>query len=135
MTGSATPHIIGYVSCAQCGDPWVLRAIAARTGGLCPDKCWLASRGRTTITVRSGSVEFEAKRTGAGKNPPKKMTPRRRERIKTRDKARLAAMRRLAALHPIEFANLLAEERGARGLDPWTIDAALQAQLQETVTP
>lgn len=65
------------------------------------------------------------------RNRKKRLTDRRREMIKLRDKARLRALRRLADEHPVEFAELLAEERGVLGLDPWTIDAALNAQLQE----
>lgn len=127
---STAPNIKGYVSCARCPNPWVLRIIAARTGGLCQD-CWRDTRGAKALAVSSGGRTIEVKRTGNSKNPPKKLTPRRRERIKLRDKARQSAFRRLANQHPVEFAELLAEERGALGLDPWTIDAALQLQLQE----
>lgn len=130
MTAPAGPSIVGYVSCARCGDPWVLKVVAARTGGLCPDRCWLETRGTPNATVASGGTTFHVKRSGR-KHPPKKLTPRRREMIRLRDRARLAALRRLASQHPGEFAELLAEERGRLGLDPWTIDAALHLQLEE----
>jgi hypothetical protein len=126
-----TPKIVGYTSCTRCGDPWVLKIIAARTGGMCPDKCWLEMRGVTDLQVEVDGRTIEVARTQTRRHPPKNLTPRRRERIKLRDKARLAAMRRLVDQFPVEFADLLAEERGRLGLDPWTIDAALQARLQE----
>lgn len=124
-------EITGYVTCHRCGDPWVLKVVASRTGGLCPDRCWLETRGKKKVTINSGGHKIELNRSGVRKHPPKKLTPRRRERIRLRDKARLSALRRLAELHPVEFAELLAEERGALGLDPWTIDAALKLQLEE----
>ena len=130
---TAAPDVKGYVSCVRCGDPWVLKVVAARTGGLCPDKCWIETRGQA-LKVRSAGKRFEVKRTGNRRHPPKKMTERRRERIKKRDKARLAALRKLAELHPVEFAELLAVERADVGLDPWTIDAALQLRLQEATS-
>lgn len=135
MTTGAAPEIVGYVSCTRCGDPWLLKVIAARTGGLCPEKCWLETRGNPFLVVQSGGRKFEVKRTGHRKHPPKALTPRRREMIKLRDKARLSALRRLATEHPVRFAEILAEERAALGLHPWTIDAALKAQLQEHLTP
>ena len=118
--------VVGYTSCARCAEPWVLRVVAARTHGMC-QKCWMATRGRREVRVGARTVEVSTGR----RHRKKKLTDRRREMIRLRDKARLSALRRLAEQHPVEFAELLAEERGERGLDPWTIDAALKAQLQE----
>jgi hypothetical protein len=87
---------------------------------------------RAQRMVRSDGRTFELSTSRPHK--PKKLTSARKEKIKLRDKARRRALRRLADQHPVEFAELLAEERGNLGLDPWTIDAALQAQLQEALT-
>ena len=123
---SEQSEVRGYVSCSRCDEPWVLKLIASRTRGMCAD-CWLETRG--TREVRSGPRVFTV--STAAKSKKKILTDRRRQMIKLRDKARLRALRRLADRHPVEFADLLAEERGHLGLEPWTIDAALQAQLQE----
>lgn len=89
----------------------------------------MRTRGKRQIESDGRTFEMSSSRP----HKKKKLTDRRREMIKLRDKARRRALRRLADMHPVVFAELLAEERGHLGLDPWTIDAALQTQLQEAL--
>lgn len=130
MNGEKIVGVSGYVICSRCLSEPVVTPVAARTGGLC-NACFVSTGGRTTLQVSHKGKSFEVKRSGAGKYKPRKLTPQRRERIKVRDRARLNAMRELAYRHPVEFSDILATERGKLGLDPWTIDAALAAQLAE----
>lgn len=125
---SKAPKIDGYTQCSNCGR-LELTVIAARTGGVC-NGCVLAGV-KPTLEIQDGGRVFQVKRSGLRKHPPKKLTPARRERIKTRDRARANALRELSKLYPVEFATILASERAKLGLTPWTIDAALKAQLAD----
>jgi hypothetical protein len=113
--------IEGYVTCATCGDAWVLREVASRTGGVC-SKCWREGR-------RTASLPIVADATTLSVDVRK---PRRRRRgtrgsIDTRHRsehARRRAKTRLAQLYPEVYEQLLAEERAALGMEPWPIEIA-----------
>jgi hypothetical protein len=113
--------IEGYVTCATCGDPWLLREVANRTGGVC-STCWRERR-------RPGSLEVVADATVLTVEARKPHRRRRGTRgaSETRHRsehARRRAKTRLAHLFPEVYEQLLAEERAAVGLEPWPIEIA-----------
>ena len=124
-------EIAGYACCSECGD-YQPEILLWRTGMLCP--ACIATRVPPTPTVEvvvDGRITHIRRRPHRGGSRGSKATKRASE------KARLAAMRRLAKLQPDLFDILLAEEREARGLEPWYVTAqsrpldpeALQATL------
>lgn len=62
------------------------------------------------------------------KHRKKDLTPEQVRRKKQAEKAKAAARRRLAAMFPDLYDVLLAEERGDRGLEPWTTDMAVRGR-------
>lgn len=118
-------EIAGYRACENC-DGFVDEAFARVSSGLCVD---CLSRGiadvraNLAVIVEGKQVKPSPSKRNRKKNA-KRYEKRRhlaeyKERHHLRKMARLAAARRLAALHPLEFVILTAIEREARGLDPW----------------
>lgn len=135
MPHSSPSEVAGYDCCTECGDyhPSIL---LWRTGKLCP--ACLGRRvppGPTVEVVVEGRIAHIRRRPRRGGSRGSKSSK------KLSEKARLAAMRRLAKLQPDLFDILLAEEREARGLEPWYVTAqsrpldpeALQATLDSLV--
>jgi hypothetical protein len=61
----------------------------------------------------------------------RKASPERRARDRAQENAKSAALRRLRALHPGDYAAILAEERAKRDLEPWPLTVALQGSPPE----
>lgn len=108
-------EIAGYGCCTECGayHPEIL---LWRTGWLCPPCLGRRIPPEPTVeVVIEGRIARIQRRPHRGGSRGSKTTKR------TAEKARLAAMRRLARLHPDLFDVLLAEERERRGLEPWYV--------------
>lgn len=95
-------------------------AFWTQTGGLC-ESCFVDNNReplrRLEIVARSGVIAMPL-----GKR--KRYKQRKTKKEKDAERAKLAAMRRLAAIFPDFYATLLAEERVNRGLSPRPKNAA-----------
>lgn len=121
-------EVVGYVVCVGCRDALVLDVTARRTGDLCVD-C-LAERGEPLrhieVEARGARLPIPLRATRP-KRSHRTSTPESRARERLVDKCKDRARKRLAAIFPDLYDVLLAEERAAVGLDPWSIDRALRA--------
>ena len=127
--------VLGYRICAneQC-QVAVLETVAFKTGGLCFDCARQGLReslGKLDLAVNGGRVAVSTARAPkTAKNRAAWLRRKDDERVKRRrhasEKARLAAMRRLAAAAPELFALIYADERQKRGLAPLTVHSALR---------
>ncbi len=115
--------IEGYVTCGGCGSPWLLKEIATRTGGVCSE-CFMAgtSIGRIQviadgIAMTMAAKRFHRRRKNRGNTETKHKAEHARRRAKTR----------LAKLFPDLYDQILAEERGKLGLEPWPVELAVRA--------
>lgn len=110
----------GYDACRRCPDQWVAHAFWVATGGLC-ENCFVDNNReplrQLEIVARAGVVAMPI---GRRKRYKQRTTKRERDA----EKAKLAAMRRLAAIFPDFYLMLLAEERVDRGLAPRPKNAA-----------
>lgn len=118
---------VGYGACRieACGE-WELSIVLARTGGVCT-ACSLAglgaafrrieivSRGRRT-TVTKTSAAKRSHRPGRKPGATKK----------TAQVAARRALKRLKNLFPDLYDILYAEERAAAGLEPWSVQRAVE---------
>lgn len=116
------PPIEGYVICGGCGEAWVLREIASRTGGVCSN-CFRTGTTVGRIKVLADGIEMSM--------PTKKFHRRRKNRgnVTTKHKsehARRRAKTRLSNLYPAIYDQILAEERCKLGLDPWPVEIAVR---------
>lgn len=132
MSGRQVPEIRGYVVCARCGDPWVLREIASASGGVCSDCFVKLGAPRRMVEVFERGIRVQASLARGSKHRSKKVTDRRRQRVQLKRRAQERAWRRLADRHRAEYEALYAEERAAVGLTAWTPDGALRAQVEGT---
>lgn len=100
---------------------WVPSAFWTQTGGLC-EVCFVDANRvplrKLEIVARSGVVAMPLTRK------QKRYKSRKTKRERDAERAKLAAMRRLAAIFPDFFQILLAEERSDRGLSPRPKNAA-----------
>lgn len=108
-------------------DHWVRDEVAQRTGGMCQE-AWRAQGGKRVETVElvMRGRRLQVPTAGKSKHKPKQDTPQRMARRKQNEKAKEAARKRLAAMFPDAYDMLLAEERAARGLEPWPVDIAVR---------
>jgi hypothetical protein len=118
---AVTAHaVLGYDACRRCPEHWVEHAFWVRTGGLC-EECFVVNNReplrQLEIVSRAGVVAMPIGRK-------KRYKQRKTRREKDAEKAKLAAMRRLAAIFPDFYAMLLAEERVERDLSPRPKNAA-----------
>lgn len=111
---------LGYDACRHCPDQWVPSHLWTQTGGLC-EQCFVDNNReplrKLEIVARSGVIAMPL-----GKRKVYKQ--KRTKREKDAEKAKTAAMKRLAAMFPDFFVILLAEERVDRGLTPRPKNAA-----------
>lgn len=119
-----TVTIEGYTLCVNGEHVYVLREIARWTGGKCPD-CFIASG---CVTERAIEISTRGSRIKVPITPVRKQRNHRRNRPKDKlaEKAKERAQRRVVALFPDLYFQLVAEERHALGLKPWTVPMALQ---------
>ena len=116
-----TAHAVrGYSACRRCPDQWVPHNFWVQTGGLC-DGCFVDNNRQPLraleIVARSGVIAMPLSKQ-------KRYKQRKTRRDKDAERAKLAAMRRLAAIFPDFYMALLCEERAARGLAPRPKNAA-----------
>lgn len=120
---SDTGTIEGYTLCVNGEHVYVLREVARWTGGRCPD-CFIAEG---CVTERTVEIATRGVRVHVPITPERKRNHRRnRPKDKLAEKAKERAQRRLAMLLPDLYFQLVAEERHALGLKPWTVPMALQ---------
>lgn len=107
---------------------WVEHAFWVQTGGLC-ENCFVDNNREPLrsleIVSRAGVVAMPTSRG-------KRYKQRKTKREKDAEKAKLAAMRRLAAMFPDFYMMLLCEERSDRGLAPRPKNAAPLGQWDPT---
>jgi hypothetical protein len=112
--------VLGYDGCRRCADMWVPHWLWVQTGGLC-DPCFVDNNREPLraleIVSRAGVIAMPL-----GKR--KRYKQRKTKRERDAEKAKTAAMRRLAAMFPDFYMILLAEERADRGLSPRPKNAA-----------
>lgn len=99
---------------------WVPHNFWVQTGGLC-ETCFVDNNRQPLraleIVARSGIVAMPLTRR-------KRYKSRTTKRERDAEKAKVAAMKRLAAIFPDFYMTLLAEERADRGLSPRPKNAA-----------
>jgi hypothetical protein len=110
----------GYVICEQ-GSHWVLREIARRTGGLCPE-CFQRAGGQRLRTIEVVGAGARISVPVNRRRRPRPTTDARRRSKRAAERARERARKRLAHMFPDLYDIVLADERARAGLNPWTID-------------
>lgn len=107
--------LVGYDQCSECKN-WVPSLLIKPFGGICPECAALGlvpEPGREVLLRIDGRdlrLSAPSRRSGSRGS---------RETRNKREKAKRAAERRLARLYPTIYRVLLAQERAARGLDPY----------------
>lgn len=107
--------LVGYEQCSECKN-WVPSLLTKPFGGICPECAALGlvpEPGREVLLRIDGTdlrLPAPSRRSGSRGS---------RETRNKREKAKRAAERRLAHLYPTLYRILLAQERSARGLDPY----------------
>ena len=129
-------HVVeGYVlcTCEHEDQPHLVRdEVARRTGGVCP------TAAASTRNQRAESVELVMRgrritvpTKARSKKKARRPNPERDARRKQNERAKDAARKRLAAMFPDVFDMLVADERAARGLEPWPVDLAVRGNDPE----
>lgn len=119
---TASIALEGHTLCATCGQRWVLNEVARWTGGDCSD-CYVANgcERRSRIEVVS-----RGRRLSVPRNPSYRRH-RPKQKSKDAEKAKERARAKLAAMFPELYFELVADERAAAGLKPWTVPMTLRA--------
>lgn len=113
----------GYVLCVECDETWVRSEVAQRTSGRCP-KCYAVDGSRLAeIELVGRGMKVRVPVRGR-RQTPRRRTEAGRERRRQARAAKDAARKRLAAIFPDLFDVLVADERAARGLEPWPVEVA-----------
>jgi hypothetical protein len=113
----------GYVLC-KC-NAWVRDEVASVTRGRCP-ACFQADGAERVVAIELVGRGMRVQVPLGGRRTKKRaLTEGRIERRKRNERAKLRARKRLAMMFPDLFATLVAEERGALGLDPWPVETAV----------
>jgi hypothetical protein len=133
--------VLGYRRCIQVGcENYLLEEVAYATAGLC-SACWLSlpSEDRKMVEIKlerqTARLSTHVKRTTHNRlrEERRKRDPGYQHKKGQIVQAKRAAARRLAVKYRAEYLELLAQERGRRGLDPWPAILALEyAKLRDT---
>jgi hypothetical protein len=112
----------GHVLCGTCQAAWVLTDVARWSGGDCTE-CFQANgcqrRSRVEILTRGRRISIPL-------HAPKNRRHKPKVKSKDAEKAKERARAKLAAMFPELYQVLVADERSAAGLKPWTVPMALQ---------
>lgn len=119
---SACHEIEGYVTCRNpgCGTI-IVKQVAQRTFGFCD----LCAKGLIGKPARVAEVINAGRRAYLPLKTHKAERCKYPDREKKAEKARLRAMKRLKVMFPEIYDILLAEERSKEGLNPWTVERAI----------
>lgn len=113
----------GHSLCATCESRWVLDVVSRWTSGDCPE-CYVRNgcqrRSRITLLSRGNRLSIPRSPARKRRHRPNKAKSKAAEKAKERARAKLAAM------FPELYFELVADERAAMGLDPWTVPMTLR---------
>ena len=111
---------------------WVRDEVAAVTQGRCPS-CFQAAGAERTVALELVGQGMRVQIPLGGRRTKKRaLTEGRIARRKQNEKAKSSARKRLASMFPNLFAALVAEERGALGLEPWPVETAVRTVDPQT---
>lgn len=127
-------NILGYAVCGICSTP-VLDIVAYKTKGLCPG-CHrkglaeilepMEARGRgLRVQLPKRERTEQQREIDRRKAEKRRHDPDRRQAERLREQSKQAAFKRMRDIFPALFEVLVAQERAERGLEPWTVTAAL----------
>lgn len=120
------PDVVGYTICSHHGNHWVRDEVACRTGGMCPE-AFAETHGQRSATLelvgRGMKIQIPVRKR---RHKPKTKTPAQQARKRESERAKDAARKRLAAMFPDLYDMLVADERAARGLEPWPTERAIR---------
>lgn len=121
-------EVEGYVTCKNMGcGSLVVKQVARRTFGFCE----ICARNLLGKSVRVAEVVNAGRRSYVPLKNRKTEKSKYPDTEKRAEKARNRAMKRLRALFPEIYDILLAEERSKEGLNPWSIERAVDQAGEE----
>jgi len=96
---------------------------------MCQD-AFLETRGQRSATLElvGRGMRINIPVRNRRHRPKKPLTADQRARKKEAERAKEAARKRLAAMFPDLYDVLVAEERGLRGLEPWSTERAVRGR-------